>query len=65
MGIPERKNTLALKLEPVEIPVQSLSSGGFVLVPRGTFPEGASIKVRVLSTILKFPLTLVTNSPEG
>ena len=50
--MPDLKNTLAWKLDPVDIPVQSLSSGLFVSPPKGIFPDGASMKVRTLSTIL-------------
>ena len=52
MGIPDLINVLPWKCDGFAIPVQSLSSGGFVLVPSGTFPYGASAKVIILSTIL-------------
>jgi len=43
---------LPWKLEPVDIPIQSLSSGGFVVDDNGRFPYGALTKLRTLSTIL-------------
>ena len=36
--IPERINVLPWKLDEVDIPVQSLSSGGLVVVPSGKLP---------------------------
>ena len=44
--MPDLMKLLPWKLEPVDIPVQSLSSGGFVVEPIGTFPNGASTKLR-------------------
>ena len=49
---PDLIKLLPWKLEPVDIPVQSLSSGGFVVEPIGTLPKGASVKLSWLSTIL-------------
>ena len=43
---PDLMKDLPWKLDEVVIPVQSLSSGGFVVDPIGVFPNGASTKLR-------------------
>ena len=50
--IPDLINDLPWKLDDVVTPVQSLSSGGFVVDPIGVLPNGASTKFNLLLIML-------------